>query len=86
MFALQQEFRLGVGYYTDEESRTAITYFEKALEEYFVADLECRSLCEGPYDYDGYNYLDYNADLFQSITGEWVQLPSPERQISPIMW
>ncbi|XP_018408146.1 PREDICTED: prolyl 3-hydroxylase 1 isoform X2 [Nanorana parkeri] len=67
------EFRKGVGYYTDEESAVSIVHFEKALEEYFVADLECRSLCEGPYDYDGYNYLDYNADLFQSITDHYVQ-------------
>ncbi|XP_073441594.1 prolyl 3-hydroxylase 1 [Dendrobates tinctorius] len=71
-----QDFRLGVRYYTDEESGTAITYFEKALEEYLVADVECRSLCEGPYDYDGYNFLDYSADLFQSITDHYVQVMS----------
>lgn len=34
-----------------------------------MADAECRALCEGPYDYDGYNYLEYNADLFQAIAG-----------------
>lgn len=44
-------------------------HIEAALREYFVADEECRALCEGPYDYDGYNYLDYNADLFQAIAG-----------------
>ncbi|XP_069803434.1 prolyl 3-hydroxylase 1 [Dendropsophus ebraccatus] len=71
-----QDYRLGVSHYADEESSPAITYFEKALEEYFVADLECRSLCEGAYDYDGYNYLDYNADLFQSITDHYVQVMS----------
>ncbi|XP_069598205.1 prolyl 3-hydroxylase 1 [Ranitomeya imitator] len=70
------QFRLGVRYYTDEESATAITYFEKALEEYLVADVECRSLCDGPYDYDGYNFLDYSADLFQSITDHYVQVMS----------
>ncbi|KAM5141177.1 prolyl 3-hydroxylase 1 [Mantella aurantiaca] len=70
------EFRRGVGHYTDEESAASIGHFEKALEEYFVADLECRSLCEGPYDYDGYNYLDYTADLFQSITDHYVQVMS----------
>lgn len=69
LFSLQQEFRKGVGHYTDEEYAVSIVHFEKALEEYFVADLECRSLCEGPYDYEGYNYMDYSADLFQSITG-----------------
>ncbi|KAG9482355.1 hypothetical protein GDO78_011182 [Eleutherodactylus coqui] len=71
-----QEFRLGVSYYTDEEFGSSIPYFEKALEEYLIADLECRSLCEGLYDYDGYNYLDYNADLFQSITDHYMQVMS----------
>ncbi|KAG8434299.1 hypothetical protein GDO86_012614 [Hymenochirus boettgeri] len=69
-----QEFRLGVRHYTDEESALCIPHFEKALEEYFIANLECRSLCDGPYDYDGYNYMDYNADLFQSITDHYVQV------------
>ena len=40
------------------------------MQEYFQADRECRFLCEGSYDYDGYNYMDYSADLFQSMTGE----------------
>ncbi|KPP59953.1 hypothetical protein Z043_122083, partial [Scleropages formosus] len=39
--------------------------------EYFTADQECRALCEGGYDYDGYNYMDYSADLFQAITGKY---------------
>ncbi|XP_075045981.1 prolyl 3-hydroxylase 1 [Mixophyes fleayi] len=71
-----QEFRLGVRYYTNEESASSIIHFEKALEEYFILDLDCRRLCEGPYDYDGYNYLDYNEDLFQSITDHYVQVMS----------
>ncbi|KFW84981.1 Prolyl 3-hydroxylase 1, partial [Manacus vitellinus] len=54
----------------------AILHLEKALEEYFVADAECRALCEGPYDYEGYNYLEYNADLFQAITDHSMQVLS----------
>ncbi|XP_068096660.1 prolyl 3-hydroxylase 1 isoform X2 [Hyperolius riggenbachi] len=69
-----QEFRKGVGYYIDEEYGESIIHFEKALEEYVLAEAECRSLCEGPYDYEGYNYMDYNADLFQSITDHYVQV------------
>lgn len=65
----QREFQLGVRFYTEEQPAAAILHLEKALEEYFVADTECRALCEGPYDYEGYNYLEYNADLFQAITG-----------------
>lgn len=55
--------------YSEEQPQEAVPHLEAALREYFVADEECRALCEGPYDYDGYNYLEYNADLFQAITG-----------------
>uniref|UniRef100_A0A8B9PWC8 procollagen-proline 3-dioxygenase n=1 Tax=Apteryx owenii TaxID=8824 RepID=A0A8B9PWC8_APTOW len=68
------EFRLGVRFYTEEQPAAAILHLEKALEEYFVADTECRALCEGPYDYEGYNYLEYNADLFQAMTDHYMQV------------
>ncbi|XP_043356041.1 prolyl 3-hydroxylase 1 isoform X3 [Dermochelys coriacea] len=70
------EFRLGVKFYTEEQPEPAILHMEKALEEYFVADTECRALCEGPYDYEGYNYLEYSADLVQAITDHYVQVLS----------
>lgn len=55
--------------YSEEQPHEAVAHLEAALREYVVADTECRALCEGPYDYDGYNYLEYNADLFQAIAG-----------------
>ena len=55
--------------YSEEQPQEAVAHLEAALREYSVADAECRALCEGPYDYDGYNYLEYNADLFQAIAG-----------------
>uniref|UniRef100_A0A8C9A6X0 procollagen-proline 3-dioxygenase n=1 Tax=Prolemur simus TaxID=1328070 RepID=A0A8C9A6X0_PROSS len=70
------EFRLGVRLYSEEEPQEAVPHLEAALQEYFVADEECRALCEGPYDYDGYNYLEYNADLFQAITDHYIQVLS----------
>ncbi|KAB0359092.1 hypothetical protein FD754_003248 [Muntiacus muntjak] len=70
------EFRLGVRLYSEEQPREAVPHLEAALREYFVADEECRALCEGPYDYDGYNYLEYNADLFQAITDHYIQVLS----------
>ncbi|XP_027714257.1 prolyl 3-hydroxylase 1-like [Vombatus ursinus] len=70
------EFRLGVRLYSEEQPHEAVPHLEAALQEYFVADEECRALCEGPYDYDGYNYLEYNADLFQSITDHYIQVLS----------
>nr|XP_020026617.1 prolyl 3-hydroxylase 1 isoform X2 [Castor canadensis] len=72
----KHEFRLGVRLYSEEQPQEAVIHLEAALQEYFVADEECRALCEGPYDYDGYNYLDYNADLFQAITDHYVQVLS----------
>ncbi|XP_068820033.1 prolyl 3-hydroxylase 1 [Capricornis sumatraensis] len=70
------EFRLGVRLYSEEQPQEAVPHLEAALREYFVADEECRALCEGPYDYDGYNYLEYNADLFQAITDHYIQVLS----------
>ncbi|XP_016815963.1 prolyl 3-hydroxylase 1 isoform X2 [Pan troglodytes] len=69
-----QEFRLGVRLYSEEQPQEAVPHLEAALQEYFVAYEECRALCEGPYDYDGYNYLEYNADLFQAITDHYIQV------------
>lgn len=69
--------------YSEEQPQEAVPHLEAALQQYFVAEEECRALCEGPYDYDGYNYLEYNADLFQAITGALLRAqPStlPQRQ------
>lgn len=82
---LQSEFRLGVRFYTEEQPAAAILHLEKALEEYFVADAECRALCEGPYDYEGYNYLEYNADLFQAITGGSRVCCVPSQELGTIL-
>ncbi|KAM8796364.1 prolyl 3-hydroxylase 1 [Eudromia elegans] len=67
-------FRTGVRFYTEEQPAAAVLHLEKALEEYLAADTECRALCEGPYDYEGYNYLEYNADLFQALTEHSMQV------------
>uniref|UniRef100_A0A8D1LSK4 procollagen-proline 3-dioxygenase n=1 Tax=Sus scrofa TaxID=9823 RepID=A0A8D1LSK4_PIG len=72
----KHEFRLGVRLYSEEQPQEAVPHLEAALQEYFVANEECRALCEGPYDYDGYNYLEYNADLFQAITDHYIQVLS----------
>lgn len=66
----QAEFLEGKRLYSADDFSSCIGHFERALEEFFGADAECRALCEGEYDYDGYNYMEYSADLFQSITGE----------------
>ncbi|MBN3301323.1 P3H1 hydroxylase, partial [Amia calva] len=68
-----EEYVKGVRFYTNDKFLPAIDHFEAAVEEYFTADQECRALCEGVYDYDGYNYLEYSADLFLSITDHYMQ-------------
>uniref|UniRef100_A0A674MBB1 procollagen-proline 3-dioxygenase n=1 Tax=Takifugu rubripes TaxID=31033 RepID=A0A674MBB1_TAKRU len=44
--------------------------------EFFTSNQECRVLCEGAYNYDGYNYMEYSADLFQTITDHYMQVLS----------
>lgn len=68
----QAEFLLGKSYYSDDSFGLAAEHFEVAVDEYFTADKECRALCEGVYNYDGYNYMEYSADLFQTISGEFL--------------
>ncbi|KAM8756398.1 prolyl 3-hydroxylase 1 [Acanthopagrus schlegelii] len=68
------EFLLGKSYYSDDSFGLAADHFEVAVEEYFTADKECKALCEGAYNYDGYNYMEYSADLFQTITDHYMQV------------
>nr|XP_060614731.1 prolyl 3-hydroxylase 1 [Anolis sagrei ordinatus] len=77
-----EEFRLGVGYYTEEKPQAAVLHLEKALEAYWEADAECRALCEGPYDYEGYNYLEYAADLYQAMVDHYMQVLSCKQSCS----
>lgn len=75
----QAEFLLGKRHYSDDLFELAAEHIELAAKEYFTADQECRVLCEGSYNYDGYNYMEYSADLFQSITGEAGRLQTSSR-------
>ncbi|XP_068994791.1 prolyl 3-hydroxylase 1 [Embiotoca jacksoni] len=68
------EFLLGKSYYSDDSFGLAAEHFEVAVDEYFTADKECRALCEGAYNYDGYNYMEYSADLFQTVTDHYMQV------------
>ncbi|XP_029287600.1 prolyl 3-hydroxylase 1 [Cottoperca gobio] len=68
------DFLLGKSYYSDDSFGLAADHFEVAVDEYFTADKECRVLCEGAYNYDGYNYMEYSADLFQTMTDHYMQV------------
>ncbi|XP_072308117.1 prolyl 3-hydroxylase 1 [Eucyclogobius newberryi] len=76
------EFLMGKRYYSHDSFGLAADYFEAALDEYFTADKECRALCEGSYNYDGYNYMDYSADLFQTMTDHYTQVLNCKQRCS----
>nr|XP_019942506.1 PREDICTED: prolyl 3-hydroxylase 1 isoform X1 [Paralichthys olivaceus]XP_019942507.1 PREDICTED: prolyl 3-hydroxylase 1 isoform X1 [Paralichthys olivaceus]XP_019942508.1 PREDICTED: prolyl 3-hydroxylase 1 isoform X1 [Paralichthys olivaceus] len=68
------KFLVGKSYYSHDSFGLAAENFEVGLDEYFTADRECRALCEGAYNYDGYNYMEYSADLFQTMTDHYMQV------------
>ncbi|XP_041837682.1 prolyl 3-hydroxylase 1 [Melanotaenia boesemani] len=76
------EFLLGKSYYSDDSFGLAAQHFEAAVGEYFTADKECRALCEGSYRFDGYNYMEYSADLFQTMTDHYLQVLSCKQHCS----
>ncbi|XP_029906461.1 prolyl 3-hydroxylase 1 [Myripristis murdjan] len=76
------EFLLAKRYYSDDSFGLAAEHFEVAVDEYFTADKECRALCEGAYNYDGYNYMEYSADLFQTITDHYMQVLNCKQRCS----
>ncbi|XP_062402344.1 prolyl 3-hydroxylase 1 [Sardina pilchardus] len=67
-------FLEGKRLYSSDNFEGAVSHLEKAVEEFFPAYEECRALCEGSYDYDGYNYMEYKADLFQAMTDHFLQV------------
>uniref|UniRef100_A0A3Q2Z7C2 procollagen-proline 3-dioxygenase n=1 Tax=Hippocampus comes TaxID=109280 RepID=A0A3Q2Z7C2_HIPCM len=54
------KFFMAKSYYSDNSFSLAANLFEVAVNEYFTANEECRALCEGSYNYDGYNYMDFS--------------------------
>uniref|UniRef100_UPI0035901F86 prolyl 3-hydroxylase 1-like n=1 Tax=Myxine glutinosa TaxID=7769 RepID=UPI0035901F86 len=67
-------FRQGRNHYSLEEFDQAAEYVELALTEYFEADEACRALCHGMFNHDGYSYLDYTSDLYQTLADHYVQV------------
>nr|XP_057910945.1 prolyl 3-hydroxylase 1 [Doryrhamphus excisus] len=76
------KFLLGKSYYSDNSFDLAAKAFEEAIDEYWIADKECRAHCEGAYNYDGYNYMEYSADLYQTITDHYVQVLNCKQRCS----
>lgn len=69
-----EDYRAGVRYYDAEQYLQAINYFEGALVGYYRADEECRLLCQGPQRFEEYDYLGYNANLYEAISDHFIQV------------
>ncbi|XP_077384586.1 prolyl 3-hydroxylase 1-like isoform X2 [Festucalex cinctus] len=76
------KFLMGKSYYSSNSYSLAAKLFEVAVTEYFIADEECRAICEGSYKYDGYNYMEYNADLYQTMTDHYIQVLNCKQRCS----
>ncbi|XP_077567866.1 prolyl 3-hydroxylase 1 isoform X2 [Stigmatopora nigra] len=75
-------FLMAKSYYSDNSFSLAAKLFEVAVDYYFAADEECRVLCEGSYNYDGYRYMEYNADLYQAMTDHFIQVLNCKQRCS----
>ncbi|XP_028925675.1 prolyl 3-hydroxylase 2 isoform X4 [Ornithorhynchus anatinus] len=69
-----ENYSAGVKHYEAGNFELAIESFEKALKEYFTADMECRALCEGPQRFEEYEYLEYKASLYEAIADHYMQI------------
>ncbi|XP_051931067.1 prolyl 3-hydroxylase 1 [Hippocampus zosterae] len=76
------KFLMAKSYYSDNSFSLAANLFEVAVNEYLTANEECRALCEGSYNYDGYNYMEYNADLYQTMTDHYIQVLNCQQRCS----
>ncbi|KAJ8277058.1 hypothetical protein GJAV_G00071000 [Gymnothorax javanicus] len=70
----QKAFTMGVKLYDKGEYEEAIDYFEKALTEYYKADVECRVLCEGPQNFGEHDHLDYRPSLYELMSDHFTQV------------
>uniref|UniRef100_A0A8C5A2H0 procollagen-proline 3-dioxygenase n=1 Tax=Gadus morhua TaxID=8049 RepID=A0A8C5A2H0_GADMO len=69
----QRSFSAGVRLYDDGDYEGAIVMFEKALVEYYRADVKCRALCQGPQRFEGHDHLLYRYSLHELISDHFTQ-------------
>ncbi|XP_033118540.1 prolyl 3-hydroxylase 1-like isoform X2 [Anneissia japonica] len=62
----QAHFRRGLKYYRTQNWTGVIYEMEEALSAYWIADLECRALCEGKYDDRDF------LDLYEAISNHYA--------------
>ncbi|XP_048362955.1 prolyl 3-hydroxylase 2 [Sphaerodactylus townsendi] len=69
-----EDYLAGVRHYDQEEYHLAIHFLERALDGYSTADTECRILCEGPQQFEEYEYLNYKVTLYEAIADHYMQV------------
>ncbi|XP_029471814.1 LOW QUALITY PROTEIN: prolyl 3-hydroxylase 2 [Rhinatrema bivittatum] len=69
-----EDYTAGIKYYDAEEYELAIEHLEEALKGYYQADVECRAMCEGPQRFTEYEYMDYNANLYEATADHYIQM------------
>nr|XP_020820376.1 prolyl 3-hydroxylase 2 [Phascolarctos cinereus] len=68
-----EHYRDAVEFYEADNFQSAIESFEQALKEYFVADRECRVLCEWSQSYGDYDNLAKTDGFYEVIAGLYSQ-------------
>ncbi|KAG8445073.1 hypothetical protein GDO86_010004 [Hymenochirus boettgeri] len=74
------DYHAGVKLYDAEQYEMAIEKFERALKGYYRADTECRAMCWGPQKFDGYDYIEYSATLYEAIADHYIQILACEHE------
>ncbi|XP_074046750.1 prolyl 3-hydroxylase 2 isoform X2 [Macrotis lagotis] len=68
-----ERYHEAVEYYEADDFQMAIESFEQALKEYFLADRECRVLCEWSQSYGDRNHLAKTDGFYEVIAGLYSQ-------------
>ena len=72
--------------YDDGDYEGAIVMLEKALVEYYRADVKCRALCQGPQRFEGHDHLLYRYSLHELISGETRHAEEAVWNDRPLAW
>ncbi|XP_078060394.1 prolyl 3-hydroxylase 2 [Mustelus asterias] len=69
-----EAFNIGLKQYDEEQYALAIDSFEEALTQYWLAETECRALCQGPQHFDANSYPAGTYHLYELIADHYIQV------------
>ncbi|XP_061539961.1 prolyl 3-hydroxylase 2 [Phycodurus eques] len=70
----QRSFSAAMSLYEQDDYLGASLLFEEALVEYYKADVECRTLCQGPQQFEGHDHVHYRYSLYEVISDHFTQV------------